>query len=324
MLDKYLRMFANLRTDRNRTRWSALTNFQAPHKPFVLLSVMDLIVQGQIAENFIKPSLELVETFNLYWSRIMPVGTKGNMAYPFPRLKNDGFWQLVPNPGFEGKIDMDFSSMTRLREVCAGARLDDELFGLLMQPEPRQRLMMTLVNTYFSPEIRLSLIEQGTVNLGAYEYSKELLRPGETAEAASWWQEPQQPDTAVRIRDQGFRKAIVTIYDHRCALCGIRMLTPDGHTVVEAAHIKPWSESHDDKPTNGLSLCRLCHWSFDEGFMSVGDKYEVLVSGKVQTEQNLPGHILTLRDRHIFTPIENRYWPAQENFDYHRAKMFLR
>ncbi|MFO7461431.1 MAG: HNH endonuclease [Desulfatiglandales bacterium] len=92
---------------------------------------------------------------------------------------------------------------------------------------------------------------------------------------------PEESETAVRIRDQGFRKAIVTIYDHRCALCGIRMLTPDGHTVVEAAHIKPWSESHDDKPTNGLSLCRLCHWSFDEGLMSVGAKYEVLVSRRV-------------------------------------------
>jgi hypothetical protein len=87
-----------------------------------------------------------------------------------------------------------------------------------------------------------------------------------------------ESEMAARIRDQGFRKAIVAIYDHRCALCGIRMLTPDGHTVVEAAHIKPWSESYDDRPANGLSLCRLCHWPFDEGLMSVGVKYEVLGS----------------------------------------------
>jgi putative restriction endonuclease len=323
MLEKYLRMFADLRTDKNRTRWSALTCFQAPHKPFVLLSVMDLMVQGQITKNFIEPSLELVETFNLYWSRIMPVGTKGNMAYPFPRLKNDGFWHLVPNPGFETKIDMDFSSMSRLREVCAGAKLDDELFALLMQPEPRQQLKMALIDTYFAPESRLALIEQGTVNVAAYEYGRGLLSHGEAAEAALRWEAPEESETAVRIRDQGFRKAIVTIYDHRCALCGIRMLTPDGHTVVEAAHIKPWSESHDDLPTNGLSLCRLCHWSFDEGLMSVGFKYEVLVSGRVQTEHNLPGHILTLRDRPIFTPTEDQYWPDQDNLDHHRKRKFL-
>ena len=94
---------------------------------------------------------------------------------------------------------------------------------------------------------------------------------------------------------------------NRCALCGIRMLTPEGHTIVEAAHIKPWSKSHDDKPTNGLALCRLCHWSFDEGLMSVGKSYEVLVSKRVRTDQNIPGHMMTLADRPIFKPQRQNY-----------------
>jgi putative restriction endonuclease len=177
------------------------------------------------------------------------------------------------------------------------------------------------VNSLFSPAERsfFGVLEKAVGD----EYSKGLLSHGEAAEAGLRWAEQEESDTFVRIRDQGFRKAIVSIYDHRCALCGIRMLTPDGHTVVEAAHIKPWSESHDDKPTNGLSLCRLCHWSFDEGLMSVGAKYEVLVSRRVQTEHNLPGHILTLRDRSIFTPTEDHYWPAQDNLDHHRTKRFL-
>jgi putative restriction endonuclease len=91
----------------------------------------------------------------------------------------------------------------------------------------------------------------------------------------------------------------------------------------KSSDIKPWSERQDNKPSNGLSLCCLCHWSFDEGLMSVGAKYEVLVSRRVQTEQNLPGHILTLRDRPIFTPTEDQYWPAQENLDHHREKRLL-
>ena len=70
---------------------------------------------------------------------------------------------------------------------------------------------------------------------------------------------------ANKARKQGFRKAIVSLYDHRCALCGIRLLTPEGHTVVEAAHIIPWSETQDDSPINGMALCKVCHWSFDEG-----------------------------------------------------------
>ncbi len=179
-----------------------------------------------------------------------------------------------------------------------------------------------LINTYFVPEIRPLVEKQGKINYDAYKYSQTLLKMAEPE--VQYGEGRGEEDFQEKVRDQGFRKAIVSLYEHRCALCGIRMLTPDGHTVVEAAHIKPWSEGHDDRPTNGLALCRLCHWSFDEGLMSVGDKYEVLVSKRVQIEQNLPGHILTLRDRHIFTPSENQYWPAQDNFDYHRKNAFLK
>ena len=72
--------------------------------------------------------------------------------------------------------------------------------------------------------------------------------------------------------------------------------------MVEAAHVVPWSDSQDGAPTNGMALCRLCHWSFDEGLMSVGKKYEVMVSKRVWLDQNMPGHILTLTDRLIFKP----------------------
>ena len=42
MLAQYLKSFFRLRTDKNRKRWYVLTNHQAPHKPFLLLSIMDL------------------------------------------------------------------------------------------------------------------------------------------------------------------------------------------------------------------------------------------------------------------------------------------
>ncbi len=37
-----------MRTDKNRRRYPALTDHRAPHKPFLLLSVMDLMAQGQL------------------------------------------------------------------------------------------------------------------------------------------------------------------------------------------------------------------------------------------------------------------------------------
>lgn len=43
MLDKYQNALARLRTDRSRDRYPAVTNHAAPHKSFLLLSIIDLI-----------------------------------------------------------------------------------------------------------------------------------------------------------------------------------------------------------------------------------------------------------------------------------------
>jgi len=56
VLEQYLQRFATLRTDRGRERYPGITYHRAPHKPFLLLSVMDLIAQGRITENLIEPS----------------------------------------------------------------------------------------------------------------------------------------------------------------------------------------------------------------------------------------------------------------------------
>lgn len=314
-IDKYISKFSNLNTARGQKHWSALTVHRAPHKPFLLLSLLDLFAQGAIGRNFIAPDYDLVSTFNGYWQAVMPIGATTSMAYPYPRLKKDGFWKLIPNNGYENQIDMDFSSMSKLREVCAGACLDEELYELLCHVESRERLRAVLVQTYFAPDIQPVVTDQGRVNLAAYEYGQQLLN--ELKESVEWG---EKADDAKRnkVRDQGFRKTIVSLYEHRCALCGIRMLTPEGHTIVEAAHIVPWRDTQNDSPTNGLCLCRLCHWSFDEGLMSVGRKYEVLVSRRVQSDQNMPGHVLTLVDRPIFKPKKEIYWPSQDNLALHR------
>jgi hypothetical protein len=84
MLEKYLQIFANLRTDKGRDRYPEITNHRAPHKPLLLLPVIDLIAQGRITENLIEPFFEFVDTFKTYWTSIMPPGSTISMSYPFP------------------------------------------------------------------------------------------------------------------------------------------------------------------------------------------------------------------------------------------------
>jgi len=108
---------------------------------------------------------------------------------------------------------------------------------------------------------------------------------------------------------------------HRCAFCGVRMLTSDGHTAVDAAHIIPWNISHDDDPHNGMALCGLCHWTFDQGLLGVSARYLVLLSGELRITQNVPGHLLTLEKRPIIGPAEQDLWPHVEGLEWHRENV---
>lgn len=159
----------------------------------------------------------------------MPPDKAGNMAYPFFYMQSEGFWELVPLPGCEEAIRQQISSMSRMRQVAAGARIDEELFLLMQDPEAGKKLRLALIQTYFTPEIQTKLLEKGQINQEAYAYSQLLQAKNVAAE-----------ETKPLVRDQGFRKAIISLYDHRCAICGVRMLTPEGHTIVEAAHIVTW------------------------------------------------------------------------------------
>ncbi len=321
-LNHYLQLFSTIRADKNCKRWGRETCHQAPHKPFLLLSIFDLIATRQINRNFVDISFDLAELFANYWSKVMPVGTSGAMSYPFYYLSSAEFWHLVEQPGVPHESGRTVSSVKRLRELYLGARFDDDLYSLLVMENSREKLRHVLVKTFFAEEVQPVILQQSLIHQGASFYCDKLLR---IAEEKGLYQEAlvaADEDTRGRIRDQGFRKAIVKLYQHRCALCGIRMLTPEGHTIVEAAHIVPWSKSQDDKPQNGLALCRLCHWSFDEGLMSVGRDYEVLISPAIRQDNNFPGHMETLSARGIFRPQVSGYWPAQENLDYHRTKIY--
>ena len=207
-------------------------------------------------------------------------------------------------------------TLNQLNRLVLGARLDEALFHLIQIEEAREALRKTLVDTYFSPDIQPDLVGLGATNLQAYLYSSELL------ESARKHLRETPAETDSYVRDQGFRRAVVRIYEHRCAFCGVRMLTADGHTVVDAAHIIPWSVSHNDDVHNGMALCRLCHWTFDAGLMGVSGKYRMLLSEELRIAQNMPGHLLTLDQREILGPAEHDLWPDGDTLAWHRKRVY--
>lgn len=317
----YAMRFAALRTDKSRSRWPAATMHRAPHKPLLLLSVLELFEQDEVGANLIGLDPSLGEIFARYWEKVLTFDRRGNLTLPFFHLRSEGFWHLLPARGKEEALNAaaQIRSLSRLRETVVGARLDEALYRLLRVRESRDLLRAVLVDTYFAAEARESLIEQIVVNYEAFLYSEELLGQGkEGAVGEPLAREEYRP----AARDQGFRRAVVTAYAHRCALCGIRVRTLDGHTAVDAAHIVPWSVDRNDRPSNGMALCRTCHWTFDEGLLRVSSAYEIVVSAQLAVASNLPGYLTALEGRTLVRPAEESYWPDPGSLKWHRENVF--
>jgi putative restriction endonuclease len=322
-MDKYLRLFAKLRTDMSPARWSDETKHRDPHKPLLLLAALDLFEQGEVKTNLIELSPALGELFSLYWARVIPPDQKGNIAAPFCHLRRDKFWHLIARPGQETALAAarQSRSASQLREMAIGASLDETLYHLLQTKEARNILRLVLVETYFATKMQLVLVDQAKINREAYQYSQSLLaqarsRPAKSATTMEAYQ--------TAVRDQGFRRAVATVYQHRCAFSGLRMVTADGHTAVEAAHIVPWSVSHNDDPRNGLALSKLHHWAFEEGLLGVSAKYEILVSPQLNLAPNSAGELLALAGKPLFLPDDPVFHPDPEALSWHRQERFRR
>ena len=206
-IDYYAGRFARLRTNRNRKVWSEVTAHQAPHKPILLLCVLDLFDSGKISSNLVEISDDLAELFGRYSERVLPFIRPGNLALPFFHLQGDGFWHLLPRHE-STSLGAQITSLTRLREEVVGASLNENLYDLFRSKKNRDRLRSVLTETYFSRDAGRSLVEQSIINRGAFVYSGELLRRPEdpTVKETLSLDEAYLP----AVRDQGFRRAVVT------------------------------------------------------------------------------------------------------------------
>jgi putative restriction endonuclease len=271
--------------------------------------------------NLIEITPELGDLFSKYWLILMPPDRHGNMALPFFHLHSSSFWHLIPIPGKEALLEdiRHVDTLSQLQKLVLGVQLDDDLFQLIQEEEPRNASRTVLIRTYFTQDYHAAFFQQGVVNLETYLYCQNLIEKVQRQVRETAIKEDQYQ---ANVRDQGFRRAVVRVYNHRCAFCGVRMLTVDGHSAVDAAHIVPWSVSHNDDPRNGMALCRLCHWTFDEGLAGVSAKYTLLLSGELRTSLNIPGHLQSLESRPIIGPAESLFMPDLDSLSWHRQNIY--
>ena len=307
-LGYYIKKLKQLRVGRSRVG-------PAPHKPLLLLAVIDLLEQGEIQTNRIVPSPQLVETYLRYWNQISTGPPRPFL--PFNYLKSSGFWHLHAHKGQEAVLASThaFSTMSHLAGVVAYVSLDDELFALLLNPETREVIRQAIIETYF-PNQRPIVEAVTNENRAISNFEQALLHQAEKRLAAI--EVPESP-----TRSAAFRGIIMKLYDYTCAACRLRVITINGKSAVDAAHIIPFAETHDDGIGNGLALCKLHHWAFDNGVLSLDDNYTLLVSAAFDEKGPTALLLRNLKAKHILLPSQKPFLPALHAMRWHRENKFM-
>jgi len=89
--------------------------------------------------------------------------------------------------------------------------------------------------------------------------------------------------------------------------------------MVDACHIIPFAETHDDTITNGIALSPTMHRAFDRGMMAVSDGYTILIHNNVRDYS--PGNgLIGYQNRLIYLPEYEKFYPSLSRLQEHRDR----
>jgi putative restriction endonuclease len=294
----------------------------APHKPVLLLTLLDLFDKGSLQKNFIAVSPELVAAFRFYWQALVPANTwQERIAYPFRHLTHEGWWELIKDGApVSTKSIGDVTSIGQLLRKVDGARFADDLWMLLQDKVARAALRQRLIERYFAeqdarhPALVLPTLPADPLAAEA----ERLVTEAQTRRFRLVTTKTESESDVAFVRHSLFPRVVKALYEDTCAVCRLAVRTERGRTLVDAAHIVPFSESQNDDPRNGLALCKNHHWGFDQGWFGLRDDYSIIVSPALR---NVTPFLIA--DTAAYLPPLTQYAPAKEALAWHRANRLI-
>lgn len=329
----YLDAFTKLKQD---TASTGRHGFAAPHKPILVISLIQAFNKGLLSDEVVYLSPELVSYFTSNWTYFVPAsGYHPFIAQPFYHLSGEKrkWWHLKPNPGCETWIENagSMKSFRNLTSAVAYAEIDTDLVTYLCDPQSRDLLFYAVVDKYFPHRAGTHVSQLGDsfeqlsrdiIEKSPEEYRAEVER--ERAEAAA---DPKFKDLfeqKVYARGGAFKKGIPYHYGQTCCISGVKISATFNMSMIDACHVKDWAKSYDDTITNGIALCPNLHRAFDRGMISVDDNYQVIVSSRFTESVNAMYRFKELGGAPLLLPLESRFHPLLENFAWHRKHTFKR
>lgn len=282
-------------------------NGPAPHRPLLLLALLDLIEEGRVPGTTLDRTPELTFRFLAYW-RVVAArrSQKPDIRMPFHHLSSKGFWKAQTGDGQPSKS----------RNTTARVILDAGFREALGDASYRLAARQLIISRYFDKAEQLGLFAAAGLSVPTEDGTTELEQRVTAATAAT---------AAKRGREARFRLLVVAAYNYTCALTGYRLITMNAGSLVDAAHIHQFSASGNNHPTNGLALSKNAHWLFDNGLWTIREDFTVHVAEGHFFESHPHGlGLLSHRNQKIRLPDDELLWPAQEHLAWHRTQKFAR
>lgn len=280
----------------------------APHKPLLLLCVIDMVEEGVLTSPLINYSAELFFRFQCYWQIVFDrQQNRPDMRMPFHALggERDRIWDRLTE---DGKPSLS-------KETTRQCRIDGDFWRHLQSDDFRLEARQRLITSYFTPAEQVSLCAQ--LNLPEPTTS-EIVAIRSSAE--------EYRANQKKGRDVRFRSQVLLNYRFTCALTGYS-LTTSNENMVEAAHIHQHSLSGNDDPRNGLALSPDAHWMFDRGLWTAtpsADGFIVLVAKDQFAEFSPTGRTLLAHDQKpLYFPPTCTFRPDPKHLAWHRLHRFV-
>lgn len=280
-LQKYLKAFKKLRIDR--------AHGIAPHKPILLISLLQTFQNGINKEQRIYITPELIALFKSNWNSLVTTNHDCRFALPFYHLTSDKFWKLIPNPGFENILQLSASmrSFANLNVAVDCAIIEDDLMQLMKDQKCNEILVQFLLEEYFpTSKHNYSDSSNGQQTLFDDIENKILKEPSEDYRQEIKKLLEQKNDEEIFLRGSLFKREIPKIYNNTCCISGMRIDATVNVSMIDACHIVPFSESYDDTITNGIALCPNLHRAFDRGLIGINEDYRVIISKSFREDES--------------------------------------
>lgn len=318
-LKYYLHRFTKLRRD---NKYGG-----APHKPILLLSIINCFETNHFKTNQICITPELVGTFKSIWAEIVESERHHCLfSLPFFHMKSEPFWQLIPKKGFELllKSNTKIRGLNNLRTAISFAQIDVELESLLRNENERQILKIAILEKYFPYFSNSSSSNNGYINTIKSEILNE---PSEEYKQRLFALQEQLNDDEFEeekfIRSHLFKEQVHLSYDNSCSISRLKVEVTSNASLIDACHIIPFSHSFDDTISNGFALNPTLHRAFDRGLIAIDENYCVLVSDSFRESEKSEHSIRQYKGVEIFQPTKATHIPKIENFLWHRENIFI-